>query len=368
MVRAAVTVVAVVAALATGCSTGADEPSVGLPAFSAPPSAPAPSAPAASSAASSEPTTPAQVALAAYRAYLDARVDALAAGDADVPALKDVAAGQALKHTRRSVTANADDGVVVTGTLAPSATVADVEIGSGQTTATVTDCVLNDLVQVSADDPETLVTEATGWRQPVTATVELTDDAWTVTNIEVPLEDGSGAVPPPPDDPPYLRGPAQGPAPPSCVPDELAKEAVAGYLAFQQAYDEALGFDGGPANPDLPALEETAVEPQLSGIRDFAQSLADDGQAFRGKADSHDAWAISANESDDRVVVYDCVTVGTYGAANTNATEPEAINADAGTVRLAAAGVVRDGEMWKVAGVSTIGEGLDECTSPTEFP
>ncbi|HEX6254205.1 MAG TPA: hypothetical protein VFZ70_00200, partial [Euzebyales bacterium] len=176
------------------------------------------------------PATPTDAALAAYERYTTASVGALAAGDADAVALADVAADQALNHVRRRLRANSRDGVVVTGSLEPSATPEDVRYDGA--TATVTDCALNALEQVDADDPDRVVTEATGWRQPVTATVEQRDSGWIVTRIRVPLRDGSGRVPPPPDEPPYLRGPAQGPAPPSCVPPDLARDAVDGYEAF----------------------------------------------------------------------------------------------------------------------------------------
>jgi hypothetical protein len=91
--------------------------------------------------------------------------------------------------------------------------------------------------------------------------------------------------------------------------------------------------------------------------------LAEDDLAFRGEPNAHDPWAISASETDGRVVVYDCVTVGMYGQAPPNAIEPTEITPDVATSRLEAAAVVLDDGSWKVAGLATLGEGLEECAS-----
>ncbi|HEX6255595.1 MAG TPA: hypothetical protein VFZ70_07250, partial [Euzebyales bacterium] len=167
-----------------------------------------------------------------------------------------------------------------------------------------------------------------------------------------------------PDEPPYLRGPAQGPAPPSCVPPDLARDAVDGYEAFVDAYDRAIGFGGvGPVDPDLPAIDATMVEPQLSSLRAFVADLRASGEAFRGERDEHDPWAISANEGDNRVVVYDCVEIGKHGRVDEAASEPADVSAHADTMRLDGAAVHRDRDEWKVAGVSVIEEGLEQCSS-----
>ncbi len=354
VLRLTVFVMAIV--IAAACTSGAAPTAAPTMASPQPPSAPS---------ASPTLTTPQEAALAAYEQYLAATLDAMSAGDTDAATLDAVADGQALRHARRRLRANRRDGVVVTGTLESSATVADVEVDGGQSSATVTDCVLNGLEQVAADDPDDLVSEATGWRQPVTATVELRDGAPIVTTFKVPLRDGSGSVPPPPDDPPYLRGPAQGPAPPSCVPPDLAQEAVAAYEAFRDAYDAALGLGrSGPADPDLAALADTAVDPQLSAARDFISSLAEQGRTFRGERDLLDPWAISARQSDQKVVIFDCVTVGSYGASDATASDPVKRNADSGTQRLDGADVLFADGLWKVSGVSVLEEGLEECTSP----
>jgi len=351
----------VLLAVVTAC-TGADSADPGQP-TSAGAGASSPDA-VAQTPVASEPSTPQQAALAAYERYTASTVEALSSGDAAAGRLAAVAGDQALANAQRRLRANRRDEVVVTGTLTPSATVADVRF-DGDRTARVSDCVLNGLEQVAADDRDRVVTAATGWRQPVEATVEHTDEGWVVTRVRVPLRDGSGRVPPPPDDPPYLRGPAQGPAPPSCVPDDLAADAVAAYEAFHKAYDAALGMGRtGPADPDLSALAETAMEPQLSTARTFIRSLADEDKAVRGQPSSRDPWAVSAFETDDKVVVYDCVTVGANGIVDADEVSPAETNADAGTHRLDGGDVVRTDGSWKVSGWSVIEEGLEQCTSP----
>ncbi|MBW3603683.1 MAG: hypothetical protein KY460_02035 [Actinobacteria bacterium] len=348
-----------VVVIAAACTSGASQVVAPTPSDRV---SPLPSVPPV---ATSAPATPRQAALDAYERYLSTTVDAMSEGRADDGQLTAVASDQALEHARRRLRANREDDVVVSGGLVPSATTADVEIDGDGSVATVSDCVLNDLEQVAADDPDRVITERTGWRQPVTATVEQRDGEWIVSNLKVPLRDGSGSVPPPPDDPPFLRGPAQGPAPPSCVPDDLAQQAVAAYEAFREAYDTALGLGRtGPADPDLPALAATAVDPQLSAAREFASELAAEGKAFRGEPSSRDPWAISTLDSDESVFVYDCVTVGANAMVDANLDAPASPNSDAGTYRLDAADVVHRGGKWRVASVSVIEERLNECTSP----
>ena len=354
-------VVAVVLLAVVAACTGADSADPGRPTSAG--AAGASSEAVTPGSVTSEPSTPQDAALAAYERYTASTVEALSSGDAAAGRLAAVADDQALANAQRRLRANRRDEVVVTGSLTPSATIADVRF-DGDRTARVRDCVLNGLEQVAAYDPDLVVTAATGWRQPVEATVEHTDKGWVVTRVKVPLRDGSGRVPPPPDDPPYLRGPAQGPAPPSCVPDDIAQEAVAGYEDFIDAYDGALGYGGdGPVNPDAAEIVETMVDPQLSTLQDFATDLRAAGEAFRGKRDVHDAWAVSTTRGDDLVIVYDCVTVGEYERVDEHVTNPSEANDDAGLQRLDAADVVRADGVWKVAGVSVIEEGLQECTA-----
>jgi hypothetical protein len=354
-------VVAVVLLAVVAACTGADSADPGRPTSAG--AAGASSEAVTPGAVTSEPSTPQDAALAAYERYTASTVEALSSGDAAAGRLASVADDQALANAQRRLRANRRDEVVVTGSLTPSATIADVRF-DGDRTARVRDCVLNGLEQVAADDPDRVVTAATGWRQPVEATVEHTDKGWVVTRVKVPLRDGSGRVPPPPDDPPYLRGPAQGPAPPSCVPDDIAQEAVAGYESFRDAYDSAIGYGrSGPADPDLPGLAETAVDPQLSGAREFASELARDGQAFRGEPSARDPWAIATLESDQKVIVYDCVGVRSGNVAAADATEPLEASADVGTYRLDAAEIVHTDSGWKTAAWAPLEEGLEACTS-----
>ncbi|HSI94309.1 MAG TPA: hypothetical protein VK925_12475 [Jiangellaceae bacterium] len=178
--------------------------------------------------------SPQDAALGVYLAYTDAVVTALREGDAQVPALTETAAGQALRNARARVTANAGDGVVVTGRLEPSATTAQVEVTDGGGRAEITDCVLNGLAQVDTDNPDDVTGEATGWRQPVHATVTRADNGWRVTRVRVPRRDDSGPVPPPTGEAPLLRGPAHGQAPPSCVPAGLEADLIDRYLELQR--------------------------------------------------------------------------------------------------------------------------------------
>ena len=292
-----------------------------------------------------------------------ATVEALAAGDADVPALDETAVDGALKHARRRVRANTSDGVVTTGTLEPSVTGEDVVFDNAGTHATVTDCVLNGLEQVSADDPDDVVAKATGWRQPVVATVEQRDTGWVVTAIDTPIEDGSGEVPSPPTDPPFLRGPAQSKAPPSCVPPDMAVAAVDAYLAFHEAFDTAAGLIGDdPVVTQSPELNATAIDPQLGNVRDYLADLKSKGHAARGEPDSRDPWAIATREFDKSVVIYDCVTLGESTIVEAD-TGDVVVRNDAGLIRLDGAELRRVDGGWKVASWEIIERGLTECTS-----
>ena len=130
------------------------------------------------------------------------------------------------------------------------------------------DCVLNGLAHVDADNPDGVIADATGWRQPVEATLARGEDGWRVTRVKVPLRDGSGALPAPAGEAPLFARPRQVEAPPSCVLADAGDAAVARYLAFHDAYNTALGFGSeGPADPDAVALRETAVDAAVGGSR-----------------------------------------------------------------------------------------------------
>jgi hypothetical protein len=319
--------------------------------------------PPATSHATGATESPRDAAIAAYEAYTAATVKALAAGDEHHLALAETAADDALEHARRRVRANAAESVVTTGDLEPSVTAEQVVLDNGGRSATLTDCVLNGLEQVSADDSDEVVAEATGWRQPVVATVEQRDSGWVVTAIETPIEDGSGTVPSPPTDPPFLRGPAQTIAPPSCVPPDIASAAVDAYLAFHEAYNTALGIArGGAADPQLPALPDVAIAPQLGSARKYLNELAAKDHAVRGEPDARDPWAVSARDFDRSVILYDCVTLADNRIVEADSGDVIAQN-DVGLIRLDGGEVRRIDGRWKVASWEIIEEGLEECTS-----
>ncbi|HSK22581.1 MAG TPA: hypothetical protein VK906_05365, partial [Egicoccus sp.] len=229
--------------------------------------------------------------------------------------------------------------------------------------AELTDCVLNGLANVDADNPDEVTADATDWRQPVQATL-VRGDGWRVTRVEVPLTDGSGPVPAPPGEAPLLRGPARAEAPPSCVLADAGETAVDAYLAFHDAYNTALGIgSNGPADPDTAALRATAVEPQLSAAREYLSTLASKRQAVRGEPDARDPWPVAMLDFDDTVFVYDCVTLGDNAVIEVSSGDVIATN-DVGILRLDAAEMRRDSDGWKAVSVSVIEEGLEECTSP----
>jgi hypothetical protein len=198
----------------------------------------------------------------------------------------------------------------------------------------------------------------------VVATVEQRDGRWVVTKITTPIEDGGGEVPPPPTDPPHLRGPAQGKAPPSCVPPEIARDAVDAYATFHRAFDIAAGLDGEREVASRPPqLEATAVDPQLTRAHDFLEELASKGQAVRGERDRRDPWAVAARDGDRSVIVYDCVRLGDSSIVDAESGDVIARN-DTELVRLDGAEVRRVGGRWKVASWEIVERGLEECTSP----
>lgn len=359
------TVVLLTSALVVvACSTGGAAPSADPAIASRGASGTGTADPEAFASPSAVAEAPADAALAAYLAYTQTSVDALTSADPDVAGLNAVATEQARRHVRERVAANSDEDVVATGTLEPSATAADVEVSDTGENATVTDCVLNELAHVSADDPDEEVAESTGWRQPVVTDVEQTDDGdWKVTRVEVPLRDGSGPVPPPPEEPPYLRGPAQGNFPPSCVPEQYAEAAVAAYEAYHEAYDDAAGLGrNGPANPDSPELTAAAVDPVLSTTRAFLKELAEKGQAIRGERDQRDPWTIAMYGHDRNIAVVDCVTQAPNDVIDLDSGDSVVEN-DPGALRLDGADVVRANGDWVVETWTTIEKGLERCTS-----
>jgi hypothetical protein len=258
------------------------------------------------------------------------------------------------------VRANRDNGVVTSGALEPAASVAEVD-WSGGDEATVSDCVLNGLAHVAADDPEVVEAEATGTRRPVEAELIRTSDGWVVKRVEMPQDEGSDN---PQKDPPFLRGPMPD-GPPSCAPPELEQELLDSYQAFWDAFDRAFGFGGdGPADPDDPALAETSVDPQLSDTREFFADLKAKNQTSQGEPDSRDPWVLGVTDFDGTAFVADCVTLGASQTVDLDSGETVAQNATRQTNYEEARMLLRN-QSWKVANSSIKGEGVRTCESPS---
>ena len=161
----------VLAVLVAACSTPA-EPVASDPTASA-------SLQTASRPSETPPSDPAEV-LAAHQAFVDA-TSALLAGNE--PAGQ-VATEPVVDELEQRAADNAEQGRTVTGQLLSSATVDQVDIDG--TTATVTDCVRNDLAWVELADSDAVIEPATGHRRPLTTTLEQAGGRWTVTGVDDP--------------------------------------------------------------------------------------------------------------------------------------------------------------------------------------
>jgi hypothetical protein len=346
--------VAVVVCLATiivGCSGADDGDTSRLPRFSPPPSAAASTrAPASSDA---------EQIVEGYRDYTAAVSRALAEGDADLPALRASATGQAFNDARARVRANHQNGVVTTGALEPSATTEQVE-WPGADHATIVDCVLNGLGHVEADHPDVVVAQANGTRRPVEAALSRTSNGWVVTRVEMPQDEDTANRQ---KDPPFLRGPMPD-GPPSCAPPELEQELLARYQAFWDAFDRAFGFGrDGPANPDDPALAETQVNPQLSKTREFFRKLRDRNLTSQGRPDTRDPWVLGVTDFDSEAFVADCVTLGDSQTVDVDTGQIVEENRT-GRLDYEETQLVREGSRWMVARWSTKAKGLNQCIVP----
>jgi hypothetical protein len=342
-----VAVVVCFTTIMVGCS-GVDEGDTsGLPQYSVPPSAAAPTPTSA--------TSDMEQILEAYRTYTAAVSRALAQGDADLPALRASATGQALADARARVRANRESGVVTTGALEPSVTTADVE-WSGGDQAVIDDCVLNSLSHIEGDRPDVVVAEATGTRRPVDAVLSRTSNGWVVTRVVMPQDEDARRQ----KDPPFLRGPMPD-GPPSCAPPELERELLERYRAFWAAFDRAFGFGrSGPADPDDPALAETQVNPQLSSTREFFVKRRGRGLDIRGEPDQRAPWVLAVTDFDKTAFIADCVTLGDSETVNLSTGATESVN-NAGRIDYEETEMkVTDGG-WKAARWSTKAEGLTEC-------
>lgn len=344
-----------------GCSAAGGDDTGGLPEFSPTPSAGAAVVERSGASSVSEAPTPsdAEQIVEAYRQYNAAVSEALGEGDGRLPALAEVAAGQALKDAKARVRANRDDDVVTTGALEPSATVAEVD-WSGGDEAIVTDCVLNGLAHVAADDPDVVEAEATGTRRPVEAKLLRTSDGWMVRRVEMPQDEGSDN---PQKDPPFLRGPMPD-GPPSCAPPELEQELLARYQAFWDAFDRAFGFGrDGPADPDDPALAETSVDPQLSDTRKFFKNEMSENRAVRGERNRHDGWVLAVSEFDSQAFIADCVTLADNEVVVLN-TDEVVVENNARQLNYYESELIRVDDTWKVRTWNVEAEGVSACESP----
>ena len=349
-------VVVLLVMLGSACSNAEGDETGGLPPLraSTAPSA-SPGAPASELAASEAPVD-AELIADAYREYTAAVSRALAAGDTSGSGLSAVATGQALKNARARVRANRSNGVVTTGELEPSVTAAEVE-WSGGDTATLSDCVLNGLALVRAEQPDTVEAEATGTRRPVDVRLIRTGDGWKVSRVAMPQDEDSDN---PQRDRPFLRGPMPD-GPPSCAPPALEQELIRRYLAFWDAFDRAFGFGrDGPADPDDPALAETSVDPQLSDTRRYLTRERQRGGAARGERNEHNGWVLALTDFDVTAFVADCVTLSNSRIVEADSGQTLARNI-LGQKNYYETELLLDGGTWKVSSWNIIGEGVEEC-------
>jgi hypothetical protein len=345
-----VAVVVCFTTIMVGCSGGDEGDTSGLPRYSALPSA---AAPTPTSAASDM-----EQIVEAYRTYTAAVSRALAQGDADLPALRASATGQALDDARARVRANRESGVVTTGALEPSVTTADVE-WSGGDQAVIEDCVLNGLSHIVGDRPDVVVAEATGTRRPVDAVLSRTSNGWVVTRVVMPHDEDARRQ----TDPPFLRGPMPD-GPPSCAPPELERELLERYRAFWAAFDRAFGFGrSGPADPDDPALAETQVDPQLSDTRSAFRALNEKNQTSAGQPDSHGPWVLASTDFDRVAIVADCVTLAQSSTVDLDTGVVVTTN-NVGQLNYYETQLTMVEGAWKVRNWEVIAEGIDKCEPP----
>lgn len=337
------------ATIIVSCSGGEDRETSGLPRFSAPPSA----------VAEIEASPPSEIEqiVDAYRGYTAAVTQALADGDAGFPGLRASAAGQALEDARARVRANRENGVVTTGELEPSATTAEVD-WSGGDEATISDCVLNGLAHVDAEERERVTAEADGTRRPVDAVLSQTSDGWIVTHVEMPQDASTGDT-----QEPFLRGPMPD-GPPSCAPPELEQELLMRYQAFWDAFDRAFGFSrDGPADPDDPALAETQVDPQLTDTRAAFRELRETNQTSEGERDVHQPWVLASTQFDTMALVADCVTLGNSFTVDLDNGRVVATN-EPGQLNYYETLLALSEGTWKVQNWEVIEEKVRECEPP----
>ncbi|MPZ28935.1 MAG: hypothetical protein GEV12_21680 [Micromonosporaceae bacterium] len=271
---------------------------------------------------------PAEEALDAYEQYLGALTLALGGADPD-DALDEHATGSGLETAREQLRANEADGLIATGTLQPSIDASQVTVDGDE--ATLTDCILNDLAQVRADNPDEIVEPASGNRQPLTVTLTRAGDAWKASRTTGPA----------------LRGPV--PEGESCAPPALEQEVLDQYEAYWDTF-YAAGDPGNeqPANPEDPALTGTEIDPQLGDTRAFLTRLRDAGQVLRGRPDTS-ATILGVLDYDQLAVLTDCVLT-VEGAGIYDATTGQLVeSADPGTRTLLTTEMRPADGSWKVS-------------------
>lgn len=345
------------ALVVVACTGGADGADVTAAVSEGTSSGPPPGAVSEASRAASELPARQQI-LTAYGTYTRLVSNALARGTTDVPGLDQVTTARALRDLRARVEANAHAGVVTDGRLVPSAIDVDVRWDGGDT-ARVSDCVLNGLSHVAASGGD-VVTEATGTRRPVTATLRQVDGRWVVARAQM-VQDGDSDNPQ--QDPPFLRGPMPD-GPPSCAPAEIEQEVLAGYRAFWDAFDRAFGFGrDGPANPDDPALPATSVDPQLSESRDFLQDMSRLSRTSMGERDIRNPWVIALTRFDSLAFVGDCVTAGRSRTVEIDSGRIVERN-PAGLMSYYDTEMVKREGKWRVSNWDVMEQGITECEPP----
>ncbi|MPZ28966.1 MAG: hypothetical protein GEV12_21855 [Micromonosporaceae bacterium] len=237
---------------------------------------------------------PAEEALKAYEQYLGALTLALGGADPNDP-LDEHATGLGLETAREQLRANEADGLIATGTLQPSIEASDVTVDGDE--ATLTDCILNDLAHVHADNPDEVAEPANGNRHPLTVTLTRDGDGdgdgdgggWKVSETAGP----------------ELRGPV--PEGESCAPPALQQELLDQYEAYWDAlYAAGDPGSGQPADPDAAVLSETMVEPQLEFAREYLEELRAAGQVLRGRPDTA-PQVLAVLDYDTYATTVDCV-------------------------------------------------------------
>ncbi|MBW3662712.1 MAG: hypothetical protein KY469_06405 [Actinobacteria bacterium] len=251
-------------ALLSACS---DEPNGG-----AEPGAttPAPVATTAESTATPSPSPePTSEVEAAYRAYLDATVEAMSTGDPDSPGLRDLARDRALTAAQARVANLTSQGRIARGAFVPAIQSLEVDDDS----ARLLDCYRADIVEYDRDSSEE-VADRDGVRFAASAELRKQEGDWVVVDF---AEDDF------------------------CVPEDLAADIESSYLAFWDAVETA----SRPPDPDHPALAATAGGEQLEGLRQRLAEFRDEGYEVRGH-NTPNPLAVQITSDDTVALVRDC--------------------------------------------------------------